>query len=82
MSYSEESVIDKIEILEDGQIQVRRANRVLKDGVKISETYHRHVLAPGDDLTNEDAKVVAQANAAWTKEVVKAYKDRIAKPIK
>ena len=67
--YSEQSVIDKIEVLEDGQIQVRRADRVLKDGVKISETYHRHVIAPGDDLVKEDTKVKAVAEAIWTEEV-------------
>lgn len=71
--YLEQSVIDKIEVLEDGQIQVRRADRVLKDGVKISETYHRHVIAPDQDITNEDARVKAVAEAVWTKEVKDAY---------
>ena len=63
---TELSVIDIIEVLEDGQIQVRRADKVLRDGVEIAKTYHRHVLAPGDDLTGQDAKVVAIATAAWT----------------
>ena len=71
--YSEQSVIDKIEVLEDGQIQVRRANRVLKDGVKISETYHRHVIAPDQDIKDEDERVKAVANAVWTKEVKETY---------
>jgi urease accessory protein UreE len=62
---SELSIIDKIEVLEDGQIQVRRADKVLRDGVEIAKTYHRHVLAPGDDLTGQDAKVVAVAHAVW-----------------
>ena len=74
--YSEQSVIDKIEILEDGQIQIRKANRVLKDGIKISETYHRHCIAPGDNLTNEDPRVIAQAQTAWTEEVVNAYLEK------
>lgn len=71
--YTEESVIDKIEVLEDGQIQIRRADRVLKDGVKIAETYYRHVIAPGDDLSKEDEKVKAVAEAVWTKEVKAAF---------
>ncbi len=71
--YSEQSVIDKIEVLEDGQIQVRRADRVIKDGIKISETYHRHVIAPGDDVSKEDEKVRVVANVVWTKEVKEAY---------
>lgn len=67
MAITEVSVIDKIEVLEDGQIQVRRANKVLRDGVEIAKTYHRHVLAPGDDLTGQDARVIAVAQAVWAK---------------
>ena len=63
---TELSVIDKIEVLEDGQIQIRRADKVLRDGVEIAKTYHRHVLTPGADLRGQDAKVVAVANAVWS----------------
>ena len=31
------------------------------------------VLSPNDDVTGEDAKVQAVANAVWTTEVVAAY---------
>lgn len=65
MSLTKETVVDKIEVLENGIIQVRAAMRVLEDGEIISQSYHRHTLAPGDDLTNEDPKVVAVASAAW-----------------
>lgn len=65
MTITECSVIDKIEVLENGQIQVRQANKVLKDGVEIAKSYHRSVLAPGDDLTNQDPRVVAVALAVW-----------------
>jgi hypothetical protein len=34
---------------------------------------HRHTLSPGDDITNEDAKVQAIANAVWTEEVIAAF---------
>jgi hypothetical protein len=51
---------------------------VLEDGEVLSSSFHRHVLAPGADITNEDAKVVAIANATWTPEVVTAYNDMIA----
>ena len=66
MSLTKETVVDKIEVLESGAIQVRSAIRVMEDGAMLSQSYHRHVLQPGDDLTNEDPKVVAIANAAWT----------------
>lgn len=55
--YSEESVIDKIEVLENGQIQVRRADRVLRDGVVIAEVYHRHVVGAESDLSGEHERV-------------------------
>lgn len=65
MALTKETIVDKIEILESGAIQVRSAIRVLEDGEILSQSYHRHVLQQGDDLSNEDAKVVAIANAAW-----------------
>jgi hypothetical protein len=65
MALTKEVVIDKIEVLESGVIQVRQATRVLEDGEVLSSSYHRHVLNPGDDLTNEGPKVVAVATAAW-----------------
>ena len=77
MALEEVSVVDKIEVLLAGQIQVRTRNQVLRDGVEIAATYHRHVLAPGDDLTNEDPRVTAIAAATWTEEVVAAYQASI-----
>jgi hypothetical protein len=65
MALTKETVVDKIEVLESGVIQVRSAIRVMEDGAMLSQSYHRHVLQPGDDLTNEDPKVVAIANATW-----------------
>jgi hypothetical protein len=65
MALVKEVVIDKIEVLESNAIQVRQATRVLEDNVVLSTSYHRHVLSPGADLTNEDPKVAAIATAAW-----------------
>jgi predicted component of type VI protein secretion system len=77
MALTESSAVDKIEVLEAGQIQVRRADKVFRDGKEISVNYHRHVLAPGDDLTNQDAKVKLHAELAWTPEIIAAHKARI-----
>ena len=83
MALSKEIVVDKIEVLEKGNVQVRTATRVLEDGVELSSAFHRHVLQPlqkmdnvwiETDLTNEDAKVVAICNASWTQAVKDAYK--------
>ena len=78
MALTKQTVVDKIEVLENGTLQVRTATRVLEDGEVLSSSFHRHVLAPGADTSNEDAKVVAIANATWTADVVTAYNDMIA----
>ena len=81
MALTKEIVVDKIEVLEMGQVQVRTATRVLEDGVQLSSSFHRHVLAPGDDLSEQDAKVSAIATATWTPAVVSAYEAMIAEQL-
>lgn len=66
MALVKEVVIDKIEVLESGSIQVRQATRVLEDDKVLSTSYHRHVVERGADLANEDPKVAAVAAAAWS----------------
>jgi len=77
MALTKETVVDKIEVLENGTLQVRTATRVLEDGEVLSSSFHRHALTPGSDTTDEDAKVVAIANATWTTDVVTAYNDSV-----
>ena len=86
MALTKETVVDKIEVLEMGQVQVRTATRVIEDGVQLSSSFHRHVLAPsvktgetwGDtDISGEDARVQAIANATWTSAVKTAYQEMI-----
>jgi hypothetical protein len=81
MALEEKSVVDKIEVLLSGQIQVRTRNQVLRDGTEIAATYHRHVLLPGDDLTDQDSRVVSIAEATWTEEVIAAYQTSLASSI-
>ena len=73
MALEENSVVDKIEVLLNGSVQVRRRDQILKDGVEVAATYHRHVLNPGADTSAEDPRVAAIAAATWTDEVVAAY---------
>jgi hypothetical protein len=82
MALTKEIVVDKIEVLEMGQVQVRTATRVLEDGAVLSSSFHRHVVVPsvktdgswGDtDISGEDARVQAVANATWTSDVKTAY---------
>ena len=78
MAITEKNITDVIEILENNTIQIRNANIIERDGIEIAKTYHRHVINPLDDLTNEDAKVQTIANALWTEEVINNYKALIA----
>jgi hypothetical protein len=74
MALTETKVIDKIEVIENGTVQVREVTRIMKDGAEIAHTYHRWAFTPEADLTGQPANVVAICNAAWTPEVIAAYK--------
>jgi len=73
MALIEKQLVDLVELVQSNHIQVRTANIIERDGVEVTRTFHRHVLAPGDDVTNQDPKVQAIANAVWTEEVIAAY---------
>jgi hypothetical protein len=73
MALIEKQIVDLVELVESNHIQVRTANIIERDGTEITRTFHRHVLSPGADVTNEDPKVQAIANAVWTEEVIAAY---------
>ena len=77
MALTERTIVDKIELVQSNHIQVRTANIIERDGVEVTRTFHRHVLAPGDSIANEDPKVQAIANAVWTEEVIAAYQASI-----
>jgi hypothetical protein len=79
MALTKEKVIDQITVTENGIIQYREVTRIMEDGIQLSQTYHRSSLAPASDLTDVPANVVAIANVAWTKEVVTAYQEQVAK---
>ena len=86
MALSKVTVVDKIEVLEKGQVQVRTATRVLEDGVELSSSFHRHVVMPSTkasgswadtDIIGEDARVQAIATATWTSAVKTAYQEMV-----
>ena len=79
MALTERTVEDKIEIVGDYKhIQVRTATVIERDGVEISRSFHRHVVAPGDDVSGESAEVQAIAAAVHTAEVIAAYQAHVA----
>ena len=73
MALTESTKIDQIEIVSDWNIQVRQATSIEKDGVEIAKTFHRWLLTPDMDISNQPSNVQTIANAAWTPEVIAAY---------
>jgi hypothetical protein len=67
------TVVDRVEVLENGVVQVRTKTAIMEDGVQISGIFHRHVVAPGDDYLAEDGKVKAICAAVHTSSVIAAY---------
>ncbi|MGJ8660686.1 MAG: hypothetical protein ACSHXL_01485 [Bacteroidota bacterium] len=76
MSLEKKVTQDKIEAINTGSfsvLQVRTKTAIIEDGTELSSSYHRHVVAPTDDLSNESDEVVAIANAVFTQEMKDAY---------
>lgn len=67
-------LVDLLEVTANSCVQVRTKTAILEDGEEISSTFHRHVVAPGDDYSAEDARVQAICAAVHTEEVIAAYK--------
>ena len=66
--------VDRIEVVENGSVQVRTKTAIMEDGKQISGTFHRHVVAPGDDYSGEDTRVQGVCAALHTAEAIAAYK--------
>ncbi len=73
MSLSETTLVDKIEVTEFGVVQVREATRISRDGEVIAQNFHRFTVAPGEDTSGMDAKVVAVCSVIHTPEVIATY---------
>ena len=70
MALNKTTVVDRIEVLESGHIQVRTATVIDEDGTELSRTFHRHVLEPGDDTSGDTQRVKDIAAATWTAQVI------------
>jgi hypothetical protein len=65
---------DRIEVLENGCVQVRTKTAIMEDGKQISGTFHRHIIVPGDAYDGEDTRVQDICKATHTAGVIAAYK--------
>lgn len=80
MALEKIQTVDRIEVVENGSVQVRIKTAIMEDGKQISGNFHRHVVAPGDDYSAEDARVQAICAATHTADVVAAYNASVAQP--
>jgi len=78
MALTKQQVIDKIEVVENGSLQIRQVTKIIEDGKELSSSYHRWSFAPGDDVSDQPANVQAIAAAAWTPAVIAAYQAQVA----
>lgn len=78
MSLEKIKTVDMVEVIESNHVQVRTKTAIMEDGVQISGSFHRHVIAPGDDYSNEDQKVQAICQAVHTSQVIAAYQEALA----
>ena len=73
MALTERIEIDRIEVVNSWVIQVRQCTTIERDGEFVSNSFHRWVLTPDMDISDQEQKVKDIANAAWTPEVRQAY---------
>jgi hypothetical protein len=86
MALTKENIVDKLEIVEDGSVQIRKATVIKEDGTELSRTFERYVLHPstktgdtwGDtDISTEDDRTKAICTATWTDSVKTDYQTLI-----
>jgi len=73
MSLEKQTKIDRIEVVENGIVQVRQATIITEDGNQISRTYHRWTIAPGEDYSTQEQQVQDICKVTHTPEVIAAY---------
>lgn len=78
MTLEKSILVDKIEVVANGCVQVRTKTSILDNGTEISSSFHRQVVAPGDNYNNEDSRVQAICAATHTLEVIETYKAALA----
>tara|TARA_R110000868_G_scaffold161408_1_gene391689 strand:- start:239 stop:490 length:252 start_codon:yes stop_codon:yes gene_type:complete len=74
MALEKVEIVDRIEVTENGCVEVRTKTAFKEDGVEIASKFHRHVVAPGDDYSKEDTRVQGVCAALHTAQAIAAYK--------
>lgn len=73
MSLQKEIKIDRIEVVENGTVQVRQATIITDNHNEVSRTFHRWCVVPGEDYSTQEQKVKDICKVSHTPEVIAAY---------
>ena len=66
----------QIELKESGHVQLRLTTTVLDDGAVLSQSHHRSVVTPLDDISHLPDNVQAVCNAYWTEELIANFQSQ------
>jgi hypothetical protein len=77
MSLEKEIKIDRVEVVENGTVQVRQATIITDNGNQVSRTYHRWCITPGQDVSDQEQQVQDICKVSHTPEVIAAYKAQL-----
>lgn len=80
MTLEKQITVDQIEVTVSNHVQIRKKIVVVENNSVVAQSFHRHVIAPGDDYSAEDARVQAICAATHTNDVVAAHRAAIAAP--
>ena len=79
MALIERTVVTKVEVVSEYKhIQIQTDNQIVDDEtgeIKAKDNFHRKVIHPGDDYSNEPDDVKVVADAVWTDAVKKKFAD-------
>jgi hypothetical protein len=78
MALEKQIIVDLIEVTENGCVRVRTKTAIVENGQQVSGSFHRHIVAPGDDYSKENDRVKAVCKATHTPAVIAAYKASLA----
>ena len=73
MSLEKQIKIDRIEVIENGTVQVRQATIITENGSQVSRTFHRWCITPSEDYSTQEQQVQDICKVAHTPEVIAAY---------
>lgn len=71
-----QEVYTQIELLESGEVQLRKTTKLIEDGQVISQSHHRVVLNPGADVSIYPQNIQDICGIFWTDEIIEAFNNR------